>query len=131
MSNTPRTNALKLAIISGEADSAEMIDLAESLENELAKERRRADFYLMEKAKYAAMFEHCCSHLSRIHMFVHPDGIAVEGKIYSFHPPEGLVREAWEELSKAIREVPNAIIWQAAYAAGREAERERCATMQR
>lgn len=59
----------------------------------------------METARSRAMFEMAIMQLVKIKSFVHPDGIIVNGLGYSFHPPDALVREAWEALSKAIREI--------------------------
>lgn len=69
---------------------------------ELQKEREVLHY---EKIRYAAMFEHAVRRLTRIKSFVHSDGFVLNGKGYSFNPPIELVREAWEALSKAIREI--------------------------
>lgn len=58
-----------------------------------------------ENARRAAMFDAAIGQLVKIKGFVHPDGFIVNGKGYSFNPPIELVREAWEALSKAIREI--------------------------
>ncbi len=39
-----------------------------------------------------------------------PGGVvAPDGRRFKFHPPDELVREVWEGLSKAIRGIPDAI----------------------
>ena len=71
----------------------------------LTEQAREIEGLRYEKARFAAMFEAAVNQLVRIKSFVHPDGFVVNGKGYSFHPPIELVREAWETLSKAIREI--------------------------
>lgn len=106
MIDTPRTNAVDYTTPDTEGDSSrswraayiDMKILAERLERELTVER-------YERARFAAMFDLAVKQLCAIKSFAHPDGIVVNGKGYSFHPPDLLVREAWEALSKAIRDI--------------------------
>lgn len=71
---------------------------------ELERLRETVKIQHYETANAMAMFGAAIEQLVKIKSFVHPDGIVVNGIGYSFHPPDLLVREAWEALSKAIRE---------------------------
>jgi hypothetical protein len=75
------------------------------LEDEIDRLKAQNQALLYEKARYAAMLETAVMRLVRIKSFAHPDGIVINGVGYSYNPPDALVREAWEALSKAIREI--------------------------
>jgi len=94
------------------ADDSEIISVgrglfrslvAQSIEANELRCRLAAASY--KKVRNRAMFDAAINQLVRIKSFVHPDGFVVNSKGYSFHPPDNLVREAWEALSKAIREI--------------------------
>jgi len=86
-----------------DASKAEI--LFQDMQQEIDSLRIRYRACQQEKAIKAAQFELAINNIVAIKSFVHPDGFVVNGKGYSFHPPDSLVREAWEALSKAIREI--------------------------
>ena len=72
---------------------------------ELDRLRKTNEVLRYENIRSRTMFEHAVRKMIAISRFAHPDGFVINGKGYSFHPPDALVREAWEALSKAIREI--------------------------
>ena len=58
-----------------------------------------------ENVRLRTMFDSAISQLYAIKRLMHPNGFVANGKCYSFHPPIELVRDAWEALSKAIRDI--------------------------
>lgn len=91
----------------GARDLRLMVQAAARLGAERERERaaREREVLQYEAAKARAMLGAAVGRLARIQSFVHPDGFVVNGKTYGFHPPDNLVRELWEALSKAIREI--------------------------
>lgn len=83
---------------------------AECEQKAIAEERARSDVYRMERNHWQEKFDLLIKHLSHIHALIAPpDQITSDGKRFKFHPPEELVREVWEGLSNAIREIPDVI----------------------
>lgn len=77
----------------------------------IAEDARRIEILQYELAKSMAMFDRALNTLVAISALAHPDGFIVNGKGYTFHPPDALVRETWEAMSKAIRDIDiNAIV---------------------
>ena len=68
-------------------------------------EREHMDVLRYELAKSRMMFDVAVRQLVAIKSLSHPDGFVVNGQGYTFHPPDALVRETWEAMSKAIREI--------------------------
>ena len=78
--------------------------------NRLAERDKDAEIRLMEARQWQARFESVIKHLSHIHGLLHPqDVINQTGTRFKFHPPDELVRDMWEGLSRAIREIPTVI----------------------
>ena len=76
----------------------------------LERDARSLEVYFYEWQRLQAMNDHLIKHLSHIHMLMHPKDTQTEdGRRFKFAPPDALVREAWEGLSKAIREIPQEI----------------------
>ena len=95
---------LRLEIVTALSESATPNDWHEA-QAEIHNLQRDREALRNENARRAAMFDAAIGQLVKIKGFVHPDGFIVNGKGYSFNPPIELVREAWEALSKAIREI--------------------------
>jgi hypothetical protein len=74
-------------------------DFARELEIEV-------EIYRYERLQFRAQRDALIKHLSHIHAMLHAEPVKIEGKIFTFHPPDELVREAWEGLSRAIRAIP-------------------------
>jgi len=107
-SDTPLTDALcKDALDS--ADTREWLKLASKLERQLFAVTAERDALRVDAERYRHGFESVISRLSHIHGLMWPEPFEADGKHFKFHPPEELVRETWEGLSKAIREIPAAI----------------------
>lgn len=67
--------------------------------------RNALDAVRYERMKYQVMFDRALRTLASIHALLHPENTVANGKTYVFHPPDALVREMWEGLSNAIREI--------------------------
>ena len=98
------------------AQKAEAERRVSELEAKLAEARRDAERYREISRIHRMEFQYKCAvedalieRLSAIHNLMHPEPIETKGKVFLFHPPDTHVREAWEGLSKAIREIPAAI----------------------
>lgn len=106
-------------------DLVEAIGLYEAILASLKrlKEReRREDILRHERDKFHAQFEHVIKHLTHIQMLLHSEDVTVNGKKFRFHPPDDLVRDTWEGLSKAIREIPSVIDAHRLTEAGKESD---------
>ena len=79
-----------------------MVRHARDLERDLTAARAEAYANRMR-------FDAAIKHMTHIHALMWPEPVESDGKRFKFHPPEELVRECWEGLSKAIREIPTAI----------------------
>lgn len=79
------------------------------LKRQLATVTAERDALRVDAERYRHGFESVISRLSHIHGLMWPEPFEADGKHFKFHPPEELVRETWEGLSKAIREIPAAI----------------------
>lgn len=70
----------------------------------------RVAVFMRERDAERARFQAVVAHLSHIHGLLHaPDVTSPDGRRFKFHPPDALVRDVWEGLSNAIREIPTAI----------------------
>ena len=87
----------------------EVMDRALTAEKRIAELERRQEIISCELQQKRLSMESCISHLAHIHSLLCPEGIRTVDKIYAFKPPVELVREAWEGLSQAIRDIPDAI----------------------
>lgn len=79
-----------------------LIDMA--LAHNAAKRQEEVRYFELMACR--ERYETAIKHLGHIHMLLHAEDTVADGKRWHFHPPESLVREAWEGLSKAIREIP-------------------------
>lgn len=68
--------------------------------------RHRCDAEMKQAVRWHLCFDRAIKHLSHIYGLMCPEHIENDGKQFKFHPPENLVREVWEGLSSAIREIP-------------------------
>jgi len=72
--------------------------------------RQDAERWRYEEQKNRAMFDSAIQKLVAIHSLIQGDDVVLpDGRKFKFAPPDSLVREAWEGLSKAIRDIPAAI----------------------
>ena len=70
----------------------------------------REEIYAYELHRARAQIEHLIHHLSHIGLLCQGENIKLpDGRVMKFHPPDAFVRECWEALSKAIREIPTVI----------------------
>ena len=75
-----------------------------------------------EAQRNRAMFDGAIQQLVSIHNLIHADDVVLpDGRRFKFAPPDTLVREAWEGLSRAIRDISIAAK-DAALSAGGERE---------
>jgi hypothetical protein len=106
---TPRTDALiSSGPFSGPKDVIELwdraVDTCRELEIALSAAEARVKVYWYEAQRNRAMFESAIETITRITALIHADDVVLpDGRRFKFHPPDELVREAWEGLSSAIR----------------------------
>jgi hypothetical protein len=82
----------------------------DELREATARAKKEIDVLRHELAVSRAKCQAAIDKLCRISSFVHPGGFIVNSKGYSFHPPDALVREAWEALSNEIRGIDSEAI---------------------
>ena len=92
-----------------QADSERYRTTMNDADKRIAELERRQEIISCELQQKRLSMESCISHLAHIHSLLCPEGIRTVDKIYAFKPPVEFVREAWEGLSQAIRDIPDAI----------------------
>lgn len=103
---------------------ASKVLLAEIKRDELREKLAACE---IQNMRWQACFDAAIKRLSNIYSFMSPPDVEMDGKRFSYRPPDDLLYETWRRLSESIRNLPNEIA--AISERGKDDRWKRCPSM--